>query len=218
MMLVAKVKHLPYWDYFIEMVDIVRNLVRADREGLWDLHLDSVQKAIPLFAIFDSTNYLRWCSIYLEDMRKLPETSPDIYQMFLAGKFVVKRSSQPFSAVAPDMCLEQTINRSSKSSSGIIGNTRRKEYVGQWNLIYHEMLAVANSFREISGVRTVHSELKVQHGFNPSETSAKEKMIDDMVTYIESFKNPFHVLQESEKKLCNILTQAIMPDDVRTDL
>jgi hypothetical protein len=66
--------------------------------------------------------------------------------MFMAGKFVVKRQGGPFSDVAADMALEQTINKSSKSSGGIIGSTKKKVFVGQWNLTYHELLAVGNAF------------------------------------------------------------------------
>ena len=125
----AKSKTFFYWDRFIEMVQLAKDLVRADREGNWHLHLQSVEAILPYFAAFDSINYLRWCSLYLEDMKKLPETAPVVHDNFTAGCFVVKRSSIPFSAVAADMCLEQTINRSSKTSGGIIGNTKRKEFV-----------------------------------------------------------------------------------------
>ena len=59
-------------------------------------------------------------------MHKLPDTAPGVYQAFVAGKFVVKRTHGKFSAVGADMALEQTINRSQKSASGIIGNTRKK--------------------------------------------------------------------------------------------
>ena len=133
-----------YWDMLIELVSLMKDLIRADREGNWMLHVFTVQAILPLFAVFD---YLRWCSLYLEDMVKLPKPAPDVYASFLAGKFVVKRTSGLFNSVGTDMCLEQTINRSQKSSSGIIGSSRRKQCVSQWELIYHQMLAVSNVHR-----------------------------------------------------------------------
>ena len=36
------------------------------------------------------------------------------------------------------MCLEQTINRSQKSPGGIIGSTKKKKFVAQWE-IYTEV-------------------------------------------------------------------------------
>jgi len=46
--------------------------------------------------------------------------------------------------------LEQTINRSQKCASAIIGNAKKKQFVSQWEIIYHEMLAVVNVQPQIS--------------------------------------------------------------------
>ena len=104
-----------FWDRFVKMVSILRDLVRADCEGTWDLHLQSVQAVLPLFARYDRINYLRWGSVYLEDIRKLAQDAPSVFENFKAGKFVVKRIEGQFAAVGADMGLEQTINRSQKT-------------------------------------------------------------------------------------------------------
>ena len=87
-------------------------------------------------------------------MHKLPETAPEVYKAFTAGKFVIKRTPGKFKAVGADMALEQTINRSQKSTGGIIGSTRRKQYVARWELIHHEMIAITNLHREVGGIRS----------------------------------------------------------------
>ena len=122
----GKTETWAYWDTFIQMVALLKDLIRADREGNWPLHLHSVQALLPLFAVFDCINYLRWCSLYLEYMRKLVDTAPDIFESFMAGKFVIKRTQGFFKAVGAEMCLEQTINRSQKSSGGIIEVPERR--------------------------------------------------------------------------------------------
>ena len=109
-----------YWDRFIALVALLRNLVKAGHEGDWNLHLHTVQCILPFFALFDCVNYLRWCSLCLEDMQRLQEMSPRIHQAFLQGQFVVKKTPGKFKAVAADQNLEQTINLSQKSSGGII--------------------------------------------------------------------------------------------------
>ena len=48
-----------FWDTFVEMVSILKDLVRADREGNWQLHLQSIQSALPIFAGCDRINYYR---------------------------------------------------------------------------------------------------------------------------------------------------------------
>lgn len=46
-----------------------------------------------------------------------------MYHQFLRGKFVFRTTPGYFRAVFPDMRLEQTIQRSKKSQSGITGHT-----------------------------------------------------------------------------------------------
>ena len=87
------------------MVYHLKNLLRADREGNWGLRLHAVKEIMPLFCAFDRTNYIRWCSIYLEDMQKLPQTAPDVHKAFLSGRFSVKKTPGEFNAVGTDMCL-----------------------------------------------------------------------------------------------------------------
>ena len=119
-----------YWNLFLTMMAHLENLIRSDQKGDWALQLQSIQDLLPLFAAFDSTNYLRWCSLYLEDMHKLEQTAPTVHQAFVDGKFAVKRTPGSFNAVGGDMVLEQTINKSQKSPAGIIGNSRKKREVG----------------------------------------------------------------------------------------
>ena len=99
-----------YWDNFVEYLTITMNLIRGDGEGMWDLHLDSVQKAVKLCV--DATNYKRWGETYLEDMRRLSVTAPEVHRAFMMGQFVVKRAIGEFNAVGLDLALEQSIQRS----------------------------------------------------------------------------------------------------------
>ena len=76
-----------YWENFLKMVQQLKNLLRADRESNWNLHLHVVKEIMPMFSVCDRTNYLRWGSVYIEDMQKLPETAPDVYKAFSSGNF-----------------------------------------------------------------------------------------------------------------------------------
>ena len=93
------------------------------------LHLHSI------IAAFNRTNYLQWCLLYVEDMQQLQHKAPDVYAEFLAGNFSVKRTPGKCNPVEADMCLEQTINRSQKNNAGIIGVSKKKDVVAQWELI-----------------------------------------------------------------------------------
>lgn len=66
------------------------------------------------------------------------------------GQFVVKdRDDCYFNAVAPEMKLEQSIQRASKSAGGIVGRTRSMRALFEWQLIFHEILLISYNFRDI---------------------------------------------------------------------
>ena len=102
---------------------------------------------MPIFQQSDSINYLRYASFYLEKKRQFSDEFPEIYGHFKNGEFVVKGKPGNFNAVSPDMKLEQIIQRSKKSQSGITGQTRQNNYVTEWELVYHEMLNLADQFQ-----------------------------------------------------------------------
>ena len=108
-------------------------------EGDWNRHLTAGQSILNIFALFDCVNYLQWCPLYLEDMRSLLETAPDIHQAFLQCQYVVKRTPVKFKTVGADQSLKQTTIWSLKSNGGIICSMRKKYFVAEWEMIYHEM-------------------------------------------------------------------------------
>lgn len=60
-----------YWNSVVILINLMQNLIRADRTGDWDLHLETVEKLLPIFHVMDRTNYSRWCSVYFQDMMAL---------------------------------------------------------------------------------------------------------------------------------------------------
>lgn len=210
-------ENFSYWMTFIELVIMLENLIRADREGDWDLHLGSVQSMLSMFAVFDNVNYLRWASIYLEDMQRLPDIAPEVYAQFTNENFSIKRTSGKFRAVGGDQALEQTIIRSQKSISGIIGMTQQKEYVAEWEIIYHEMLSVSNLFRNVTGIKTsTYDSENPSHDHNSSRTLKTEEHVQNIMIYILKSENPFGA--NDNKELHNILTQQVMTPEIRKDL
>ena len=74
-----------------------------------------------VFLEFDSINYIRHASCYLERIKALGNENPYLYKKFMQGHFAVKNKQGKFNSVSPDMKLEQTIQRTSKDPGGIIG-------------------------------------------------------------------------------------------------
>ncbi len=125
-----------------KMIDILKCLTAADREGQWSVHVACVQSSMAIFQEFDAVNYLRYGSYYLEKITVLEAEHPELYRRFMMSEFVVRDHVGSFNAVAPDMKLEQSIQRASKSQGGIVGQTRNSAVVVDWELIFHEILLI----------------------------------------------------------------------------
>ena len=197
-----------YWDGVIDLTSMLHNLIAPDREGDWEGHLQAVQDLLPVFCEADCINYLRYATCYLEKMRKLDQEHPDLYAEFHAEKFVVQTSAGNFKAVSPDMKPEQTINRSQKSSGGIVGQTKTDSYVSEWELVYHEVLAISNCFSNLTKSKTrtgphLHHELAGGIGKQLSESMNK------VTEFITERGNPYETLTPTP--LHNITGGQVVP-------
>ena len=160
----------------------------------------AVQRALPLSFAFDRTNYKRWLPLYFEDCLSLPERYPSTHENFLQGEFVVKLTKQKGTAVPVDQALESKYNKQAKSSSGIIGITRRKEAVCKWGLIKHEKANYSNFLRKISGVDH-EDEYSLHHEFSEKLSETDQTYIQQLVGYISDSRNPFHPENTTMKNL-----------------
>ncbi|KAG0729627.1 hypothetical protein GWK47_029953 [Chionoecetes opilio] len=69
-----------FWMMYIDMVEILLGLIRADREGDWMLHLACVRRVIPWCFAMNKVNYARYLPVYYAQMTQLHETCPELYK------------------------------------------------------------------------------------------------------------------------------------------
>ena len=94
------------WVSFLDMVEILLNLIRSFREGDWHLHLQAVRAMLPWCFAYDHVNYARYASFYYAQMSVLAETHPDVYNHFLNGGFAVQRGAiNPFGKQPVDQVI-----------------------------------------------------------------------------------------------------------------
>ena len=77
-----------FWMSYMDRVEgIVLGLLRASREGDWDLHLHSVGMMIPWCFAYDKVNYARYLTPYFAQMTNLDQTNPEVQRAFKTGSF-----------------------------------------------------------------------------------------------------------------------------------
>lgn len=139
-----------FWNEYMEMVWLLLNFIHSDRDASWLLHLETFHAMLPYDRAFDHLNYFRWGTVYLTDMTMLQEVAPTVHREFTENRaHAVSTSSfvSSFNSVSPDMALEKTVNRDSKTKGGIVGVTGMEGTRDRWALIAHMMVAATASFQ-----------------------------------------------------------------------
>ena len=107
------------WLQYMDMVDILRMFIKAERTGNWRLHLQALSEMLPYLAASGHNLYAKSARLYLQSMNSLESEHPDVYRKFEAGFHVVRRSNRMWAGLSTDLVIEQVLMRSVKTSGGL---------------------------------------------------------------------------------------------------
>ncbi len=130
---------------------------------------------MPIFAEFERYNYLRYVSWYLEQIKVLEFTHPELFRRFSLGQWAVQDLTGWFCAIGGDMKVEQTIQRVSKGPGGhqVVGATRNIGAVSEFNLLFHEIGPITSLVNHLTTNRPLeHTECHLQHSLGSSRRIA----------------------------------------------
>jgi len=192
-----------FWSY-IQLVETLLNFIRASRQGLWLLHLATLEKLCALFFCQNRLKYAQYIPEYLAKMQQLEKTDPSIWQEFMAGNFCVKKSAIAFSSIGVDHAIEH-VNRSMKVMGGIRGITQKPAALSRFFLIAPELARLSQEAEELAGysepTRAKH------HDLTPAAVHQQERRINKLKTYIKD-NNP---LDRDGTDLLNFSTKCLIP-------
>ena len=211
----GKFSKFSFWEEYCSMVNIVLQLIKAERTGNWNLHLSAVATMTPHFYAMNRPNYSRWLPVYLIDMHRLEFTHPLVHKAFLSGEHSISHSGQPFSQVPTDMALEQSINADSKTKGGIIGISQSPSAVDRWFLTIHEHASVTTAIKKVYGMKDNDNKM------HKEATKARVKRDEDDVNKLLScFTSSLMIKPYSLESdaLVNFVTGVVLPDDVAETL
>ena len=109
-----------YWFTVIDLQAILFMFVRSVRESNFKLYFETLNHMLPWFFSLDHTNYARWLTVYIEDIRAIEKNSSPLYTEFCDGKFTVNKTCRLFSSMGEDQAHEQH-NKVIKDDGGAVG-------------------------------------------------------------------------------------------------
>ena len=117
----------------MDMVDILRKSIKAERTGHWAKHLESLSEMLPYMATSGHILYTKSAQLYLQSMVRLESEHPVVYQKLIGGFHVVRRSDRKWAGLSTDFVIEQVLMRSMKTSGSL---TRGRDMTEQQWLIW----------------------------------------------------------------------------------
>jgi len=205
-------KNFTYWWNYMGMVSVLLGFIRAQREGIWELHLATFREMLPFFHRYDHTNYARWGCVYLSQMKQLPQ---EVADEFRQGNFVVKGSNHRFNQVSPDHSLEW-LNGVGKKSGGIVGITKTNTALARWTLSYNQRASVSNQTYEMMNVG-LDTEWTPNEA-TPARMSRDNKDEGSICNVLRRFKVMADETADRPDALLNIATRDVATADVDESL
>ena len=205
-----------FWLSYKDLCELLFDLIYATRTGQWELYLACVDEVVPWTFAYDRQNYARYLVPYLDDMRALPETMPEVYTAFLEGHFSVQMSkANPFGQNEADKTIENTINRDSKTAGGYIGFSANYAATQRWVLNNSRR----SSFRRLiwEHVSLEQSETKSNHKeLNPARIKSDGETVKRVVEVLESvLQNPWSA---DVVQLASLSSGMVATAEIRNDL
>ena len=111
-----------FWVQYHDCVWTLLTFLQPIKEN--DVPVDCLRLMCPLIFTSDHLNYAHYLPVYCAQLSQLMSDCPEAYELLKANGLPVRRSSVPACRNAFDITIEQTINRSAKTTGGIIGLSR----------------------------------------------------------------------------------------------
>ena len=192
-----------YWFTVMDLEALLFTFLKSLRLSDFNLFLEAFEEMMPWVAVLDHTHYMRWGSVFLDDMRRLPES---IKKSFDLGNFTVKKSSRVFSAIGIDQAHEQN-NKRVKVDGGAIGIMDNESALLEWALSGPYIAEMIQETDQCSSSK--HHE--DTDSFEKEFCLRRVKLINSF----KYFENPF---EDPHKELVNIASKVIMSTEAATSV
>lgn len=200
------------WMQYMDMIDLLKKFIKAERTGNWRLHLEALSEMLPYLAASGHNNYTKSVWMYLQEMSNLQVDHPEVYQHFENGLHIVRRSDRLWAGLSSDLIIEQELMRSLKISGGLTrGRGMTEEQRQLWVLSMPASAEVNRATQCISKVTYNSGEQN-----KDMSKARQERDMQDIRKHLCFFedRNPLH----ARVSLRNIATGVTADKSVNVDL
>ena len=188
------------WISYLEMTGLLFNFIHATRTSDWNLHLDVLTEMLPYYSAYDRIHYTRWLPIYLIEMTNLSKTHPHCFEnLRKKGYWTAQRTTGPYSALACDQTIEQTLNKQSKTKGGIVGFTLSPSAVDRWTLSRPARASIVDATEKMAGINAPKNTQKYLSKPNIEKYNSD---VAKVKSTLSTMINPFDISSTSKHLVC----------------
>ena len=199
------------WILYQDLINLVRDFIRADRLSDWRLHIDSVSNSLPIFAAAGHHKFTKSAYLYLQSMLALKENNPEVYKNFSGACFVIRRSDRTWAGLSPDLVIKKVLMRALKGTGGL---TRGAGFNETQRAIWLLSMPVTSAYNlKMQELTNTLFETSEQHKGSSSTRVARDQ---DDTKKVLSFLRQISLF-ESATGLKNIATGVVADNDVNVD-
>ncbi|KAK6175983.1 hypothetical protein SNE40_014355 [Patella caerulea] len=203
------------WLLFQEYVGFIREFVGCERIKFFVGHLDATTNFLNLFAATGHAFYAKSARLYLQKMRDLPNTHPNLYAQYCnENTHAVQRSGHVWNGLWTDLTIEQTLMSRLKGRGGLTHGRGLTESVRHmWIYTMHHFAQFHDAMTSLTGKRHKSSEQHTEFG-----ESRRARDTCDLTKLIAWFdkKDPFDLELTELMSLSTGLT-ATQQDNINCD-
>jgi hypothetical protein len=177
------------WMNYCDSVWILLRFVEAIKENDLELYVNSMYAMSSLMFSSDHLNYARYLPMYYMQLKNLVEANEDAKELLGKYGISVSRSKVPACRNAIDVTIEQTINRSAKTTGGIVGFSRNVNAYYRWCLTRHKRATFMEATLECLNMSSTENDS--HKTVRPSEIKRSEEDVQRLVNAFKNFMNPF---------------------------
>ena len=192
--------------HFMNLVEIMLLFIRATRQGIWDLHLPSLEMFVKYFFAYDQINYAKLTPVYLSEVLALKSQGQQSWKFLKSGNFSVKKSQVPFCALGTDHALEQE-NRKMEVLEGICGLANRKNALENYFLLSPLLGNISEQFCNYFGILQDNWSIHYQLG-----DAVNSRYFNNTEKRNTAFAN-HDVNFTSNTDVYNVITKKVLPKD-----
>lgn len=178
--------------FYLIYINLIRHyldLSRSIRTGNFELFKSVLPKITNIFFICNQPNYSRWTIKYYDNLLKVAETHPDLYEGFQKGCFGIRRTAKSFSRQPIDLVLEQTINAdAARRLTGVIHFTNSISARQRWARNHDVRSTVISQVYLELGLQ-IHQDVSAD--LIPHNIRKNNKQLKKFIATFDQFINPF---------------------------